>query len=86
MASHDPHPRIRKAGFADGCERCSDMAADPVIHLDDDNLRALLARTRRWMKDDPASLPRSENELVAMREVERLLVRMQHVERVDGPL
>jgi hypothetical protein len=82
MAAHGPHPKIREAGLADGCERCGEMAADPLVHLDSDNLRELVRRTRAWMRDQ--EFPRSENELIAMREVERLLVRMQHIARVEA--
>ena len=43
----------------------------PPVTLDDDNLRALIERTRRWMRDE--DFPRSETELAAMRRVEQHL-------------
>ena len=80
--SHGPHPSILEHGLADGCERCSEIAADPFIGLDDDNLRALILRTELWMGDDPDSLPRSDNEHRAMRAVESTIVRQRKIQQL----
>ena len=78
--SHRPHPKIRDAGLADGCERCAYMAERPLETLDDDNLRALIERTRAWMQDEEFS--RSATELVAMRVIEKGLLFTRAAERL----
>jgi len=79
--SHIQHPRIVEHGLVDGCPRCAEIAADPFVGLDPDNLRELVRRTRAWMRDE--EFPRSETEAVAMRAMEQTLVRMRHIERLD---
>jgi len=81
--SHIQHPRIVEHGLVDGCPRCAEIAADPFVGLDPDNLRELVrrTRTRAWMRD--TAFPRSETEAVAMRVMEQTLVRMRHIERLE---
>jgi len=78
--SHGPHPLILDHGLADECDRCTEIAADPFLGLDDDNLAALIRRTLAWMKDD--EFPRSQTETDAMRVMEKTLVRVRHMERL----
>lgn len=80
--THSRHPSIQDAGLADGCERCGELAADP-FDLDDESLSVLVARTRQWMRDEAGSFPRSENEGIAMRSIERLIVRVNRLRRVE---
>lgn len=44
MASHDPHEDISTHGLADGCERCDEIAGNPIAFLDGENFRALWAK------------------------------------------
>ena len=78
--THGPHEPILEAGLADGCERCDEIANDPFIGLDDDNLRALILRTYRWMRD--SEFPRSHNENRAMRIVETSVRRAEQIKRL----
>ena len=55
--------------------------AEQLFSLDDDNLRALIERTRRWMRDE--DFPRSETELAAMRRVEQHLRFMRTAARLE---
>ena len=77
---HSPHPNTHDNGLADDCERCAEHAEHPFLSLDDDNLRALIERTQAWMRDEEFS--RSENELMAMRVVERALIHARIIERL----
>ena len=78
--SHTIHPLISANGLADDCPRCAEIATDPFIGLDDDNLVALVTRTRAWMRDQ--EFPRSTAENRAMRIMEKTLVRMDHLDRI----
>ena len=78
--SHGPHPLILDHGLADECDRCTEIAADPFLGLDDDNLAALIERTLAWMRDE--EFPRSQTETDAMRVMEKTLVRVRHMERL----
>lgn len=84
MATHSLHPLIPAAGLADNCPRCDEIAGQPFDALDDDNLRDLIDRTRRWMADDEDCLARSRNEQTAMRVVEKALVCKRVLDRLDG--
>lgn len=80
MSTHTRHPSIIDYGLADGCDRCAEIARQPLRHLDDDNLRSLLARTSAWMRD--TAYPRSECETIAMRELEQVIVAFRHLRRL----
>lgn len=67
--SHTVHPDSHVAGLADGCPRCAEHAKDPLVTLDDLNIRDLVTRA---VDETPA---RSETEALAIREVERVLFR-----------
>ena len=43
--SHGNHLSIQGNGLADGCERCIEIAKDPLGQLDQGNLRDLIERT-----------------------------------------
>jgi hypothetical protein len=79
-ATHVAHPHIINHGLADGCERCAEIAADPIANLDDKNLIDLINRTIMWRGDK--EFPRSDNELRAMREMEKILVAVERVEQI----
>jgi len=55
MPSHDPHDEIADAGLADGCERCDEIAENPVAYLDGENFRALWAKMISVEYDDQAA-------------------------------
>jgi len=78
--SHGPHPTINDTGLADNCPRCEEIAADPFVGLDDNNLLLLVERTRDWMRDK--QFPRSDNEATAMRQMERTIVRCRRLKRL----
>jgi hypothetical protein len=71
MSAHSVHPDSHTHGLSDNCPRCAEHAEHPFDSLDDDNLRALVARTKAWMNDE--QFARSENEAKAMRIVETAL-------------
>jgi len=75
--THTYHPSIREHGLQDGCDRCAEIAFDPFVGLDADNLRLLLIRTQ---KHQPS---RSMNELEAMGIMEQTLRRS---DQLDGIL
>jgi ribosome-binding protein aMBF1 (putative translation factor) len=68
MTVHTPHPLVIEHGLVDGCDRCAEIAQDPFNHLDAQNLRDLMQRTKQFQKDEIS--PRSENEWIAMRQME----------------
>ena len=80
MTQHTQHPDTHRHGLMDGCPRCAEHAAHPFQSLDADNLRALVARTRAWMRDE--AMPRSDTERDAMRQVERFLQCVGVLERM----
>ena len=84
MTTHIQHPRIVDHGLVDGCDRCAEIAADPFIYLDDDNLRALVHRTRLWMRDQDGSFPRSNTERDAMRLMETTLRRVEMLRMIGA--
>lgn len=43
MATHTPHPEIAEHGLADDCERCGELAGQP-LELDNPNFQAAWAR------------------------------------------
>jgi len=79
--NHNHPPCIREDGLQDGCRRCT-QHAENLLSLDDDNLHALIERTRLWMADK-GRYPLSDNELIAMRLVEKHLVFARVMERLD---
>ena len=79
--SHNHHPAIQEHGLQDNCPRCDEIADDPFIGLDDDNLMLLVARTRAWMKDQ--EYPRSDTENKAMRNTEQTLQRMNRLQYIE---
>lgn len=79
--SHNHHPAIREHGLQDDCPRCDEIAGDPFIGLDDDNLLMLVARTRAWMKDQ--EFPRSNTENKAMRKMEKTLRRLDRLSYIE---
>ena len=79
--SHNHHPAIREHGLQDNCPRCAEIADDPWIGMDDDNLLLLVARTRAWMKDQ--EYPRSDTENKAMRNTEQTLQRMNRLQYIE---
>jgi hypothetical protein len=79
MTVHSYHPDTHEHGLADGCERCAELAADPFAGLDDENLRLLAGRAVLWMRDEV--YPRSQNEALALRAVERALTAARRLER-----
>ena len=58
--THGPHSGILEHGLADHCERCDEIAANPFVGLDNNNLRELAVRA---FAGEPA---RSGNEQTAM--------------------
>ena len=80
-ASHNHPPRIHEHGLQDDCRRCT-QHAENLPSLDDQNLLALIERTRLWMKDEGDCYPRSDTELDAMRLVEKHLVFARVMERL----
>lgn len=84
MSVHSLHADTHEHGLADDCDRCTELAKDPFRNLDETNLRNLYARTTRWMNDDPHdALPRSENELTAMRVMEQAILRARLLDRIS---
>jgi len=81
IASHNHPPCIREDGLQDGCRRCT-QHAENLLSLDDDNLHALIERTRLWMRDEGDCYPRSDIECDAMRLVEKHLVFARVMERL----
>jgi hypothetical protein len=79
--SHNHHPAIQEHGLQDGCPRCDEIADNPWIGMDDDNLMLLVARTRAWMKDQ--EYPRSDTENKAMRNTEQTLQRMNRLQYIE---
>lgn len=77
MASHGPHPDTHTHGLADDCPRCEEHAANPFYGLDEDNLRELIRRVREY---EPA---RSDNELLAMRNVRVALGVKRAIDRLE---
>ena len=82
--SHIQHPRIVDHGLVDGCDRCAQIAVDPFVHLDDDNLRALVRRTRLWMRDQGDCYPRSTTERNAMAVMETTLCRVACLRQIGA--
>lgn len=83
MATHTHLPAIAEHGLQDGCERCAEHASHPFASLDNDNLRALVERTCRWLDDDDQeAAPRSQTELAAMRCVEEVLLGARRILRI----
>ena len=80
MSIHTVHPPSHTHGLADGCERCAEHACHPFETLDDDNLRALVARAKDWENNRP----RSENEATAMRKVETALEQQRRIQKLEG--
>lgn len=78
MSSHINHPDTHTHGLADDCPRCAEHAKHPFMSLDDNNLRALILRTRAWMRDE--KFPRSITENKAMRNVETVLRALLRIE------
>lgn len=44
MPSHTYHEDISEAGLADDCERCDEIAENPIAYLDGENFRALWSK------------------------------------------
>lgn len=53
--THKPHPDVHDAGLDDTCERCLELAIDPLRLLDNAMLRRLLAYDIRSEGDRIAS-------------------------------
>jgi hypothetical protein len=70
---HVGHPDIHEAGLADGCPACEQIALDPIGHLDED---ALLALIQQAVSDDRLAQGRSRNELVASAAILTVLERV----------
>ena len=75
MTSHAIHPDTHTDGLADECDRCAEHAV-ALISLDDENLALLIERTESWMGLTPSrhDYPRSDNELTAMRWLEKYVL------------
>lgn len=43
MTTHAIHDAILEAGLDPGCERCRELASDPISNLDSENLIRILA-------------------------------------------
>lgn len=84
MPSHILHKPIHTGGLSDGCERCGEIAERPFENLDDENLAALIARTRAWLDDDEDAVARSSNEHRAMRIVETALMHRRALDRLEA--
>ena len=84
MTSHTKHPDSHTHGLADDCPRCTEHAEHPFESLDDGNLRELIGRTELWMRDAGGIVPRSINELKAMRIVETALNQQRILRRLEG--
>ena len=82
MSTHSPHPDSHDHGLADNCPRCAEHAEHPFESLDDDNLWALIERTKSWMRDE--EFPRSDNETTAMRIVETAIRQARVIERLSS--
>ena len=86
MSAHSFHPDSHTHGLADDCPRCAEHAEHPFETLDDENLRALVARVKVWANDttfDP-TFPRSENEAKAMQIIETALNQQRRLARLEG--
>src|SRR3990167_7400686 len=81
MATHSYHDGITEFGLADECERCSEHAQDPFRTLDDENIRMLVGLVVDYINGDTPWNPRSTNEAIAMRAVERVI---QYAKRLDS--
>lgn len=77
MSAHIIHESIETHGLADDCPRCREHA-DSILTLDNENLEALVRRTRQWRQG--AAAPRSTNELRAMRQIDRHLTILNRIE------
>lgn len=79
MTIHTPHPDTHEHGLQDGCPRCAEHAIDPVLTLDDSNLRrvALLA-----LNDDRFAEALTHTDLEAAAKVLSLLERVGHLSRI----
>jgi len=64
MPSHTVHEDIAEAGLNDDCERCAEIATNPVVYLDGENFRALWAKMISVEFDDQGGY-RSDNERTA---------------------
>jgi hypothetical protein len=84
VPAHIAHPSTHTHGLADGCLRCGEHAEHPFDSLDDDNLADLVARTKRWMADDPEAVARSKNEQKAMTRVADALQQRAILERIEA--
>lgn len=82
MSTHAAHPLVIQHGLADGCDRCAEIAADPIANLDSANLKDLLVRTRMFQKDGIS--PRSGNEWVAIRQMEIALNRARIIAELEA--
>jgi len=82
--SHNHHPAIQEHGLQDNCPRCAEIADDPFIGMDDDNLMLLVARTRAWMKDQ--EFPRSDTENKAMRNMEGTLRKLDRLDYINDKM
>jgi len=80
VTAHTFHPDSHEHGLADDCPRCTEIAADPFLYMDDRNLALLHDRTMAWMRDD--EFPRSIAEKAAMRVMEQTLIRVRHLRRL----
>lgn len=51
MTTHTPHPPIPDEGLCPTCPRCQEIADDPIIELDQDNLQRIWAGTFKTKLD-----------------------------------
>ncbi len=75
--THTVHDDVHEHGLADACDRCNEHAQQPLLNLDNETLSNLFART---CAGEPA---RSENEGIAMFNLERILLQTVELAKLD---
>lgn len=80
-ASHNHHPQIREHGLADGCSACGEIADDPFLLMDTENLSDLV----RMVKDHPWSYPPGISD-THKRAYEAMALHLKRQNRIDTAL
>jgi hypothetical protein len=81
MALHSSHGTTLLIPLVDGCPRCEQHAQHPFDSLDDAHLRQLTERVLAWMSYKSDSSPRSNNERLAMRQIEDVIRKYRRLVR-----
>ncbi len=80
MTVHAVHPDTHEHGLADDCDRCAELAADPVRTLDHINLGRIM---RLAVDEDRLANPSTHNDMVAAARVLTALEHAGHLARTD---